>query len=336
MGERYEPLKDYLTKLIIPKTKGNDEIRVYQIRDYVRRRIKGSLSIFSGKTGTKYKNVLNWFGNSSLDVGVPISELIRISDILDINRKDLFRRIKWLGGTNTKKYFLPKQLTPKLAYLLGYIMGDGHLANPADIILNGSRYNAEIRITTCEKHHLEFLQNIFGELFGYRPPLFKENNFYRLVGRSKVIHRFFDKVCGVPTGNKRDKTLIPKIMLKNKILCGYFLSGFFDADGCAIVSKGRIASIRIKQHNRRILEQCVDVLKKAGIRRVGIYEDNGIRNGIVTTGYVLAIQNREGIERFMKMFFSIKIRDKVVGLMNEDMIPKHIAIIPDGIKRFND
>jgi hypothetical protein len=308
-------LPDYLDKLIITRKKGNDAIRVYGIRNFLRSKLNGiSLIKLSKITKINYKNIQNWLCNSKRDVGIPLTELVAISNSLGIPREILFREIEYFGGTNTKRYKLPKQITSKPAYLLGYIMGDGHLANPSDIISNGSMYNAEIRITTNERHHLEYLQRIFIELFGYKPPLFKEKEFYRLVGRSKVIHRFLDKVCGIPTGNKKEKTHIPKILHGNKTLERYFLSGFFDADGTVSLVNNRIRWIRIKQYNKRILEQSADILHAADIKNVGIYNSNGLRNGRITRGYVLAIQNQRDIKQFTDIFFSLKLIDKgVIG-----------------------
>ena len=324
------PLADYLDKLMITREKGNDAIRAYRIRNFLRTKLNGiSLIKLSKITKINYKNIQNWLCNSKRDVGIPIEELVEISTILGVSREMLFNETKYFGGTNTKKYKLPRCITPKFAYLLGYIMGDGHLANPSDKISNGSMYNAEIRITTNERHHLEYLQKIFVELFGYKPPLFKEKEFYRLIGRSKVVHRFLDKICGIPTGNKKEKTVIPKIISGNKVLERYFLSGFFDSDGSVVFANGKIRGLRIKQHNKKILEQCYEVLKVTGIESVGIYTDNGLRNNKITYGYVLAIQNQRDIKKFIDNFYSIKIQEKV-QLMDEK--PKHIAIIPDGNK----
>ncbi len=324
--------RDYLNDFIIQRTKGNDEVRIYKIRNFLRSKIKEkSIKAVADLLGIDYHNLRNWIGKSKKDFGIPLTQLFKIARHLKIHRKTIHNKIEVFGGTNTKKYQLPKYLNPKLAYLMGFIMGDGHLSNPSDTISNGSLYNADIRITTSEKQHLIFLQDIFFSLFKYKPPLFKEKEFYRLVGRSKVVHLFLSKVCEIPTGNKKDKTLVPKILNNNQSLKRYFLSGFFDADGCAIISKNKISNIRIKQHNRKILEQCYDILKKEGIESMGIYSANGLRNNKITIGHVLAIQNQKDIKIFTNKFFSLKIQDKNEALIMENIEkPQHIAIIPDG------
>lgn len=321
----------YLDKLVLQRTKGNDEIRIYNIRKPLRKKLKmWTLKDISDICDIKYKNIQNWLGESERDIGIPISQAIKITKIMRIRREELFEESNIFGGTNTKKYKLPKKITPLLAYLLGYIMGDGHLADPSMLIANGSRYNAEIRITSKEKSYLLFLRNIFNETFGYDPPLFKEKNYFRLIGRSKVIHRFFYKICGVPVGNKKKKTCVLKIVKSNAKLKRFFLSGFFDSDGTVSVAKNKIIGLRIKQYNRGILVECKKILVKEGLRSIGIYKDYGKRNGKITRAHVLAIQNKHDIGVFINKFFSFKIQDAEARMMKKSEIPKHIAIIPDG------
>ncbi|MEK6981950.1 MAG: LAGLIDADG family homing endonuclease [Candidatus Micrarchaeota archaeon] len=303
-------LGSYIQDLKITKEKGNDEVRAYSIKNYLKTKFgKNTYKEIAKMSNNKYKNIINWLGDAKRDVGIPISELLKLAEILQITELELYKKITYLGGTNTKKYILPKQIDSSLAYLLGYIMGDGHLANPNDTIGNGSKYNAEIRITTIDKHHLEYLQEIFIKLFAYKPPLFKEHNFYRLIGRSKVIHLFLTKICQIPTGNKKEKTNVPKI-LNNLELQKYFLAGFFDADGSVSIVKNKVRRISIKQHNKRILEECLEILIKMGIERPHIYKDNGIRNGKITTASILVIQNQADILKFIDNFNSLKLIDR--------------------------
>lgn len=330
--------ENYLSHLIIPACPGNSEIRVYCIRSIVQNFLSAnnlSFRTFSDLSGIKYSDVLNWFSYSSNDVGTPLSKLVAINSTFSICN-DLFDKITYFGNTNSKKYFLPKTITPQLAYLLGYLMGDGHLSNSSDLIRNGSLYNAEIRITTGNNDHLIFLREIFFNLFHHRPPLFSEGNFYRLVCRSKVIHLFLSRVCGIPVGNKKELTHIPEIVNSDPLLQRFFVSGFFDADGSICFHKGKLHSIRLKQHNRLILEQCQKVFESAGITRSKIYVDNGCRNGVITYASVLVISNKSDIIRFINSFFSLKVYDKGVRLALAGVRPDHIAIIPDGKETLSD
>ncbi len=139
-------LANYLGKLLLVKTKGNDEIRAYRIRDFINSRLNGEKIVeVAKKTETNPRNIGNWLGNTKRDIGFPLSKLLIVSKIYNIRNQDLFGAIKIFGCTDSKKSRLPKRITPRLAYLLGYLMGDGHLANPKDTISNGFEYNAEVK-----------------------------------------------------------------------------------------------------------------------------------------------------------------------------------------------
>ncbi|MFH0736940.1 MAG: LAGLIDADG family homing endonuclease [Candidatus Micrarchaeota archaeon] len=309
MGDEFQ---FYLDKLVINRSPGNDSIRAYGIRGMLREHIGGSLKDLARVSGSKYRNILNWLGDMEGDVGIPVGELLRLAKILGIEQRHLQEKNLVFGNMNSKKCVLPRRMNGELAYLLGYIMGDGHLSNPKDFISNGSKYNAEIRITTADESHLKYLQCIFSRHFAYVPPLYREGNFYRLVGRSKTIHRFLSIICGIPTGNKKDKTCIP-FSITSSEMHRFFLAGFFDSDGSVVCKNGRIISLRLKQHNRTILEDCQCILKNAGIINPGLYADFGIRKGTKTEAYVIAIQNKRDIERFIKIFPSLKIQERGFG-----------------------
>jgi hypothetical protein len=126
-----KPLENYLDKLVIRKTRGNDPIRAYGLGRCLRhKRGSKSLKEVSRISGIKYKNICNWLGDSERDIGIPIKDLKAISKVLKINSRTLFALTNYFGCTNSRKSRLPRHVTPKLAYLLGYIMGDGHLAKP--------------------------------------------------------------------------------------------------------------------------------------------------------------------------------------------------------------
>lgn len=284
---------------------GNDFVRLYGIRNYLRSIIneKYSRKDLSKLLNVRVKSINNWIGNSQRDVGIPIKYAIKIAKISGRNKDELFEHVDYFGCMNSKKYRLPKFISPKLSYLLGSMIGDGHLANPEDFISNGSRYNAEIKITDGSRNQLVFLRDIFKDIFDYSPPMFTEGNYYRLIGRSKPIHMFLSKVCGVPTGMKKSKTCVPKIIDGHQEFERWFLSGLFDSDGCC---KGR--KISIKQHNRELLERCTDILKNNDVNASGIYADRGIRNGVPTLNHVLVVGKRKEINRFISVFYSNKIR----------------------------
>ncbi|MFQ6009681.1 MAG: LAGLIDADG family homing endonuclease [Candidatus Aenigmatarchaeota archaeon] len=306
----------YLDKLYTNEqgTKGNDFIRLYGMREFLRNAANCKRKEMAQFLNVDVKRLNYWIGESKRDVGIPIYHALKLVKFIGADKDELFDKAIWFGCTNSRQYTLPKFLTPRLAYLLGYIMGDGHLANPKNLISNGSTYNAEIRITGDNIAHLIFLRKIFKELFNYSPPIFKEKNFYRLIGRSKVIHLFLTKVCGMPVGSKKNKTCMPSI-IKINFLKKLFLSGLFDADGTIHIGGNKQPYIRIKQHNKRLLKECAHIFHDNGIKVSGIYTDKGFRNGTKTVNYVLIIYRKEEIEKFIRQFFSLKVQEVMASQM---------------------
>ena len=300
-------LSGILEGLVHPKSQGDDCIRIYGVRGWIRNRIGNtSNKQISKELGVSYKNITNWLGNGSREIGIPVEFFIKLCHTYHLNFDEIFHSTRF-GCTNSKKYSLPGSLGPDIAYLLGYLMGDGHLANPADTISNGSNYNAEIRITTNLVEDLQLLQKIFGSNFSYTPTIYQEHSFYRLVARAKVLHIFFSKILNFPVGNKKKATRVPQIILSCPELERWFLMGFFDADGSICKLSQKYWNIRIKQFNPKMIQECIRIIKERGINVSGPYIDKGKRNGTETTSYVLAIQKRSEIEKFIKEFPSLKI-----------------------------
>lgn len=308
------PFKNYLEDIQIKRKRGSDSIRFYNVRDYF-------LNLIN-KSGIKRRKIYemldvnrttfnNWIGKSKKDVGIPIQYALTLLQMFGMGKDDiLFKNVNiYYGCTNSNKYKLPTDMTPKLAYLIGQIMGDGHLSNPKDLISNGSLYNAEIRITKGEIKQLRLLTSIFYDIFHYKPPIFREKSFYRLVARSKVIHRFLHIVCAIPSGNKKNKTYIPDMIIKKDDFIKCFIGGFFDSDGCIVVKNKNIRVISMKQHNIKILLDIKHQLKKFGINISGIYKDRGVRNGTSTLNYVLNIGRDEEKQKFIKIIPSLKVME---------------------------
>ena len=179
------------------------------MRSWIRNRIGDtSNKQVSRELGVSYKNITNWLGAGNREIGIPVEFFIELCHAYNLSFDEILPSARF-GCTNSKKYSLPNSLGADIAYLLGYLMGDGHLANPGDTISNGSNYNAEIRITTNKLEDLQLLQKIFISNFSYTPSIYQEHSFYCLVARAKVLHIFFSKILNFPVGNKKRVTRVP-------------------------------------------------------------------------------------------------------------------------------
>tara|TARA_Y100000310_G_scaffold335109_1_gene416351 strand:+ start:347 stop:1372 length:1026 start_codon:yes stop_codon:yes gene_type:complete len=189
----------------------------------------------------------------------------------------LYDNAEYFGSMNGKKIKLPKILDADLSYLLGVIFGDGHLADPDRSYDNVTTYNSELRITDQYRETFDVLNEMFRSLFDYTPALYSEQSnvgkfFYRFVIRSKPLHRFFMVVCGMPVGNKSGNLFLPEIIRSAPPeLQKWFISGFFDADGCIPIIGNKRPVVQITQYDSEILKEIISMSSKLGINWCGPY-----------------------------------------------------------------
>ena len=312
-------LSNYLLKLDEIKyvNKGPDNIRVYSIGEIVNK-IFIDLKKFESKENIEKitKRCSDTHSNWILErTGISIQEAYNLCKIWKKSCKksekdfmilweEIYKNSKYFGCTNGKKIKLPKSIDKKLAYLLGVIMGDGHLANPNKSYDKKTSYNSELRITDGYKETFVALSGIFEELFDYKPKIYSELSkvnrlFYRFVIKSKPLHRFIMNICEVPTGAKFDKVDIPQIIRNCQLdIQKSFISGFFDADGCIRLANKKFPMISIAQKNPKILYSIIEVSKKLNLSWSGPYKSNHPRN----QGYQIRITNKDNVERFLKEF----------------------------------
>ena len=122
-----------------------------------------------------------------------------------------------------KRCRLPKYMSNKLAYLIGCLHGDGSL----------NKNHKFITVTEESKEYLlEIVDRLFLDLFNVKGSILELNsgNYYRLEIGSKVVHSFLSMFC--PVGKKKGKLRMPELILKDKELIKWYLSGLFDTDGC--------------------------------------------------------------------------------------------------------
>ncbi len=321
--------------------KGSDSIRVYHI-GYIIKKIYSelkefkSIEIIENESKRCHQTYSGWILERG---GTSIQDLYRILQYWKVTCKktdkdlenlweEIYSISNYFGCVNGKRVKLPKYLDNQLSYLLGVIMGDGHLANPNKSYDRLTSYNSELRITDGHKETFVKLSKIFEELFGYKPKIYSELSktnkpFYRFVIRSKPIHRFLMNICQIPTGKKYDKTDIPKIIKDSPLeIQKSFIVGFFDADGCLRLHREKFPMVTISQLNPQILYSIIEVSKMLNIKWSGPYRSNHPRN----KGYQIKITNKENLERFLKEFPSLNpIKIKQSGILWKMLNPRLIS-----------
>jgi len=319
MNEKDKVLFNYLLKLDEKRyvRKGSDNIRVYGMGGIIKevykdlREVKTLEDIY--KETHPRQTYSNWIGGIS---GIAIQDLYDLclywKKVCKKGEGDasklwdsIYFSTNYFGCTNGKQIKLPKHIDNKLAYLLGVIMGDGHLAYPDKSYDKRTSYNSELRITDGDQETLINLLPFFEGLFSYTPKIYSEisksnKEVYRIVIKSKPLHRFLMSVCEIPTGNKSNKTDIPQIIKRSPLeIQKSFVTGFFDADGCLRLQQGKYPLAILSQKNKKILVSVSRLSKRLSLDWKGPYKTCSRGNKI---SYTLRISSIKGIKTFLKHF----------------------------------
>jgi len=226
-----------------------DNWKELDVRRLIRDELGVSVGVFYG-----YKN-----NRKSISIGMLYRLLILWKRYC--NKTDYELQQKWDKIFNSEIYFtthskhqktyLPKFITPKLCYLIGWMVGDGHLRG------GDGRYL--IKISEKNKQQLELiLRPLIKDLFGIDVPIFiGYGRGYRIQFGNKTIYRFLSKILKVRVGE------IPTIVESMNVTCKkYFLMGVFDSEGCVIKSRNRLT---ITQSKRSFLEYIIRLLNELDV-----------------------------------------------------------------------
>jgi len=206
-----------------------------------------SMMLYSYKSGKK---------------AIPVSTLYRLLILQKqiCNKSDAELNKSWqaifldsikFSGNRGPKINLPKVINPRLSYLLGWICGDGHLAN------YGNHYL--IKISEKSTEQLKFINFLVYKLFGVWGKVHRMyKNGYALLINSKPLLRFLKNVLEIKVGE------IPKIIQKvNNTNIRFFISGLFDSEGS--VSKTRNI-ITISQTKHDFLTKLQELALRVGVK----------------------------------------------------------------------
>ena len=187
---------------------------------------------------------------------------------LDLKRKydELFNKTIYFSIAKGNKVKLPKRITPKLAYLLGYLLSDGCLKDYKKIGERSGSPRYPIHFASNTFHFADKILNpLFYKLFEKKLGIYKikGNKCFEVTLSSKVIYLFLYRVCEIPKGKKKGQISIPKVILNSsKNIQRSFVAGFFDGDGTIYVKNKEIA---ISQADKRFLEELSVVINNLGI-----------------------------------------------------------------------
>lgn len=260
------------------------------------------------KLGVHYTTM---YGYKNAKKAIPIQILHRLALLWkeQCNKSEQELNEKWneiyksffCFSTHSKhqKVSLPKFLSPKLSYVLGWICGDGHLR------VDGNHYL--IKISEKSTKQLKFvLKPLLKELFDVDVPIFKRYKAgYALQVGSKPIFRFLTQVLKIKVGQ-----IPPLVNNLDKINRKYFLLGLFDSEG-HVGSSCLDPRVTISQSDKEFLNQVIKFFKELGVYFTGPY----FHKSQFGTWYSIRVRKKSEILNFASSMGSCHV-DKLQKLRN--------------------
>ncbi|MCD6414414.1 MAG: hypothetical protein J7L23_02180 [Candidatus Diapherotrites archaeon] len=215
------------------------------------------------------------------------------------NKTNKELQIKWLEvfegdfrlSTHSKhqKTKLPQDVTPKLAYLMGWMIGDGHLKKMHNYLVKISEKSVD-QLTLV-------LKPLFEEIFGVDAPIFRRYmGGYALQIGSKPIYRFMKNVLHIRVGE------IPTMVWKwGPELKRYLLVGIFDSEG--YVGSGSNRQVSISQADKTFLVKLIYLFGELDITFTGPY----LHKTVLGKWYSIRIKRKSELVKFAKSVGSFHI-----------------------------
>lgn len=186
-------------------------------------------------------------------------------DVEEINNY-IFNNLEYFSVKRGIKARLPTFACSDLAYLIGYIIGDGHLLDFEKEKLRSGDYEFRIELTDySQKFLVEIIKPLFKKLFDIdaKTYVYKNRHACELYFGSKVVYMFIHRICGIPNGVKKGRLRAPEF-IKNldSFSKASFIAGFFGAEGWISPNYKKIG---LGQADGKILADIISLLNDLGI-----------------------------------------------------------------------
>lgn len=267
------PRKIYVRSLI-PKVLGVHHMMLYDYKNG-----KKAISI-----QTLYKLLLLW------------QTVCHKSDI-ELSRKwqNVFESNFYFTSKRRSLITLPKVIDPKLAYLTGWICGDGNLVSYDNHYL--------LKISEKSTDQLEhILKPLVKDIFNLNAAIYHiYQGGYALQVNSKPLFRFLRRVLDIYNG------AVPKfVYVFDNINLAYFLAGIFDSEGNVYKNRYKVA---IAQAKKNFLLEIKSLSLRLGIQW------NGPIKHITKLGtwYTIRLEKKSEIKKFADLVGSYHV-DKSLKL----------------------
>lgn len=196
--------------------------------------------------------------------------------------------IKNFGKKSELKKIKKPELCKKLAEFIGIFLGDGTITRDFIRIFGDKRY---------DKKYFIYITSLIKYLFNLESKITeKDGNLLMITISSRNLCSFLKKEFSINYGDKkRNKTIIPNNILKDKELIKHCIRGLIDTDGC-IGKSGTNLKLAFTSHNEDLLNQVYLINKK-----LDVFNDKKYINNLETCSL-------KKIKRYMNKIGSSNIR----------------------------
>jgi hypothetical protein len=284
-------MEENIFELFINNISNQDKIYVRGLSNNIKYLVNAankkriSATLLETEIGIK-KHSINWWYTQ----GFPLSKLNKIIILYQklIGEKILLNNARF-GSKGSQANIRIPYLNKELAYLIGYLYGDGTLS-----LHKGS---GRIEFYDSSKEFLMDISEIIKREFEYNNFKFmkdKRSNCFILRINSILLLFLFNELFEMPIGKKKGKLAIPEL-IKNPKYIKDFISGFFDAEGHIYYTPKYGYRITFTQNDKKILDEIKNVLNNFNISDIKITE---YRKNM----FELRINRKENFHKFINTF----------------------------------
>ncbi|MDO8517481.1 MAG: helicase-related protein [Nanoarchaeota archaeon] len=240
---------------------------------------------------------------------MPIKLFLELSEKINLNYSSLTLTDK-CGKSSPVK--VPRKLDNKLAYILGAMLGDGHLGNRKN-------HGGEVVFSDLDRESVsnEF-KEVIKEIFGIE---MKKENKKGLIAYNSALSTILTDL-GIPKGNKAKIIKIPRFLFfaEQESVKG-FIKGIFDTDGNA--SKYHVS---ISSASESFIQELKWLFLKIGIlgsteKRInkGIINNRKIKESEIFT---FRFSGRKNLQKFLEVSPNKEKCEKLIKTLNNTKKPE--------------
>jgi len=264
-----------------------------------------------------------------------LEELRKLCSHFKVDVSEILDGLELKGQLRYGIYFkLPTKLSPKLAYFVGLIAGDGSLSER-------KRENSMVvRFSNndLKGEYVRLVRDLFGKEVEVSPPSKERAQDFRFGNRA-----VFELLRGL--GIQKPKELfIPREILCSRELAAAYLRGLFDTDGSVYDRRnhgdGKRGGIEITTIYRKFAEQIQNILFRLGIP--AYLTERRPRTAVMRDGhlieskkqYRILITQNAAIDRFAKVIgFSVRRKgEKLKEIIGRKKFHQYTEYAPAKIK----